>query len=98
MREIPCWLVTAEAPFPGFTNCTPETTIACGTECISLPGFSWPRAEGWGEVVNGLGDAVWSLSKRLLKNPFKERLEVGVFPSVMSMSAGDKSGPALGVT
>jgi hypothetical protein len=75
MREIPCRLVTAEASFPGFTNCTPETTIACGTECISLPGFSCPRAEGSGEVdVNGLGDppnAVKSLLKRLLKNPFE---------------------------
>jgi hypothetical protein len=97
MREIPCRLVTAEAPFPGFTNCTPETMIACGTECNSSPGFSWPRAEGSGEVdgVNGLGDppnAVRSLLTRLLKNPLKERLEVGVFPSVMSIERETRVG------
>ena len=85
MQKIPCRPVTAEAPFPGFINCVPETTVACETEC----GLSRPRAEGSGEV-DGLGDllnAVQSLLTWLLKGAFEE---VGVFPSAMLMRARDK--------
>ena len=100
MREIPRRLVTPEASLPGFTNCAPETTIARRTECDSLPEFSCPRAERSGEVdrLGDLRNEVKSLSKPPLKSPFEECLGVGVFLSVMSMGARDKSGPTFRVT